>query len=188
VKLVIIESPFKGDNWEDLERNKRYLRACIRDCIDRDESPYASHRMLTDTLDDKNPVERAVGIKAGLAWRNARPPIRSSDGAIIGYDVVRHVIYIDFGYSEGMLLSKKLHDEEGTPYEERKLPADDPFFSEEHKMEAIAVRYSAESIARVDRIAKVLSKRSMVGVHVTRADAIRLAVEHGMIALEEALK
>jgi hypothetical protein len=128
VKLVIIESPFKGDDWKDLERNKLYLRACIRDCINRGESPYASHRMLTDALDDTNPVERAVGIKAGLAWRHVRTPIRSSDGEIVGYAAVRHVFYVDLGWSEGMRLVKGLLYDASSPYEERKLPADDPFF------------------------------------------------------------
>ena len=129
MRLVIIESPYKGNDWKDLERNNRYLQACIRDCINRGESPYASHQMLTDALDDTNPIERAVGIKAGLAWRHARTPIRSSDGAVIGFDPVCIVVYTDLGWSDGMLLSKKLHNDEGTSYEERKLPADDPFFA-----------------------------------------------------------
>jgi hypothetical protein len=128
MKLVILESPFKGDNWKDLERNKRYLRACIRDCINRGESPYASHQMLTDALDDTNVVERHLGIGAGLAWRHAHTPIRSTDGAVIGFDPVRIVVYVDLGWSEGMLKAKKLHDDEGMAYEERKLPADDPFW------------------------------------------------------------
>jgi hypothetical protein len=128
MKLVIIESPYRGDNYKDLERNKRYLRACIRDCINRDESPYASHRMLTDALDDTNPVERAVGIKAGLAWRNACTPIRNSDGTVIGWDEVYVAFYIDLERSEGMLLAKKMLDDAGAYYEERKLPEDDPFF------------------------------------------------------------
>lgn len=129
MKLVIIESPYKGRNWEDLERNERYLQACIRDCINRGESPYASHQMLTRALDDKNPVERHVGIKAGLAWRHAHTPILDSDGhTVLGYEEVRHIFYIDLGKSEGMLLMKKLLDDEGTTYEERKLPEDDSFF------------------------------------------------------------
>jgi hypothetical protein len=68
--------------------------------------------MLTDALDDTNPVERAIGIKAGLAWRT----------------VAQIVVYVDLGWSKGMLLAKELHDREGTIYEERKLPVDDPFF------------------------------------------------------------
>lgn len=124
MKLVIIESPYKGD----VPRNKRYLRSCIRDCINRGESPYASHRMLTDALDDNNPVERAVGIKAGLAWRHARTPIRSSDGDIIGYKPVTHIFYVDLGWSEGMLFAKKQLYDASDPHEVRRLPVDDPFF------------------------------------------------------------
>ena len=46
-------------------------RESIRDCIARGESPYASHQMLTEALDDTNPIERNAGIQAGLAWRHA---------------------------------------------------------------------------------------------------------------------
>jgi hypothetical protein len=93
MKLVIIESPYKGN----VPRNKLYLRACIRDCIMRGESPYASHRMLTDALDDDDPREREIGIKAGLAWRNAQTPLLSQDGRIIGYLPVLPIFYIDMG-------------------------------------------------------------------------------------------
>jgi hypothetical protein len=125
MKLVILESPYKGE----VARNKRYLRACIRDCINRGESPYASHRMLTDALDDNNPVERAVGIQAGLAWRRVRTPILSSDGVTIGYEPVYHVFYVDFDWTEGMLLAKKQYDDESIPHEVRRLPEDDLFWS-----------------------------------------------------------
>ena len=60
-KPVIIESPFAGD----LERNARYLSECILDCIENDESPYASHRMFTAALDDTNPAQRANGMHVG---------------------------------------------------------------------------------------------------------------------------
>jgi hypothetical protein len=127
MKLVILESPYKGQ----VARNKRYLRACIRDCINRGESPYASHRMLTDALDDNNPLEREVGIRAGLAWRYVRTPILSSDGVVVGHMPVSHVFYVDLEWSEGMLRAKKVYDDEKIPYEERKLLADDPFWETE---------------------------------------------------------
>lgn len=123
MKLVIIESPYKGD----LERNTRYLRSCIRDCINRAESPYASHRMLTDALDDNDPVERTLGIEAGLAWRHAQQPVFEK-GVLVQYVDVQHIFYLDLGWSSGMYLAKKCYDEEGIIYEERKLPVDDPFF------------------------------------------------------------
>ena len=40
---VIVESPYAGD----IEKNMRYLRACIRDCLLRGETPYASHALYT---------------------------------------------------------------------------------------------------------------------------------------------
>lgn len=126
MKLVIIESPYRGD----VTRNTRYLRACIRDCLKRGESPYASHRMLTDALNDDDPEERAIGIEAGLAWRHAMSPVFRNDGAIIGYSPARHVFYLDIGATTGMLLAKKRYDDERIPYEERTLPPDDPFFLE----------------------------------------------------------
>jgi len=128
VKLVIIESPFKGNNYESLERNKLYLRACIRDCIVRGESPYASHRMLTDALDDTDSEERRLGIEAGLAWRNVTKPVHSGKGDPLGYDSVHHIFYVDLGWSSGMTAAKELYDKEEIPYEERRLAADDPFW------------------------------------------------------------
>ena len=126
MKLIIIESPFKGDRT----RNNRYLRACIRDCLSRGESPYASHRMLTDALDDDIPEERMLGIEAGLAWRNTVKPVFRNDGIVIAYESVVHAFYVDLGDSTGMMYAKKRYVEERIPYEERSLPSGDPFFNE----------------------------------------------------------
>lgn len=82
--VVCIESPYSGD----VERNQRYLRDAIRDCLKRGESPYASHRMLTDALDDTIPEEREAGMEAGFAIQ-ART------------DLV--VVYADLGISGGMV-------------------------------------------------------------------------------------
>jgi hypothetical protein len=129
VKLIIIESPFKGDET----RNKLYLRSCIRDCLRRGESPYASHRMLTDALDDNDPEERALGIEAGLAWRNVRQPVFVDDSdqsiGVMKHNLVGHAFYVDLGYSSGMTFAKTRYDAEDIPHEERTLPPDDPFFS-----------------------------------------------------------
>jgi hypothetical protein len=123
MKLVIIESPYKGE----VARNKRYLQACIRDCLRRGESPYASHQMLTDALDDNNPEERALGIEAGLAWRQVFRVIMHPMGQESA-ESISHAFYVDFGHTYGMLLAKKRYDEEGIKYEERTLPREDPFF------------------------------------------------------------
>lgn len=103
-RLVVIESPYAGD----VERNLRYLRACMRDCLDQNEAPYASHGLYTQpgVLDDDSPAERAFGIAAGFAWAC------KADAA---------VFYVDFGYSRGMTSALALHREAGHVIEERRL-------------------------------------------------------------------
>lgn len=56
----------------------------------RGEAPITSHLLLTQPgiLDDGDPLERVMGISAGLAWL----PVADAS-----------VIYIDLGYSSGML-------------------------------------------------------------------------------------
>lgn len=67
MRLVIIESPYAGA----IEKNLRYLRACMHDCLMRAEAPMASHGLYTQpgVLDDKNPAERMLGMEAGFSWR-----------------------------------------------------------------------------------------------------------------------
>ena len=102
MKLVIIESPYAGD----VERNLRYLDTCIRHCIARNESPYASHKMLTTALDDRDPAQRAIGIETGLAWR------RRAD---------ERLFYVDLGWSTGMKAAKDLYKSEGLSYKVRQI-------------------------------------------------------------------
>lgn len=96
MRTVIVESPFAGWGSTDLEIqsnqqiNEDYLSACLRDCVaNREESPYASHRMLTGegVLDDTIKTERDLGIMAGFAFR------RRTDAS---------VFYVDRGFTAGM--------------------------------------------------------------------------------------
>lgn len=85
MKWVLIESPFAGD----VERNRRYVAACLRDCLLRGEVPMASHALYTlpGVLDDNDQNERLLGMTAGWAW----------------LDVVDLVaVYTDLGVSPGM--------------------------------------------------------------------------------------
>jgi hypothetical protein len=89
MKLVILESPYRGDSYEDTERNEQYARVCLGDCIKRGESPIASHLLYTQPgiLDDSKPEERKLGMEAGWAW----------------YSVAQAcVVYADYGISSGM--------------------------------------------------------------------------------------
>jgi hypothetical protein len=82
---VFLESPYAGD----IERNLRYLRACMRDCLLRGEAPYASHALYTQqgVLRDEVPDERRRGIEAGYAFRAL---------------TMKTIFYCDLGISIGM--------------------------------------------------------------------------------------
>lgn len=88
MRLAIIESPYRADTSEQRERYRLYRLCCIRDSILRGESPYASHQMLTEALNDEDPSERDLGIRCGYAWWRA--------ASVVAF-------YTDFGWSEGML-------------------------------------------------------------------------------------
>ena len=103
-RRVLIESPFAGD----VERNVRYLRAALRDCLMRGEAPFASHGLYTlpGVLDDTDPLERELGIEAGLTWGQAA-------------DLT--AVYTDLGISEGMRRGIRRAFEEGRPVAYRSL-------------------------------------------------------------------
>lgn len=86
---MILESPYSGATPEEVARNVRYARACLRDSLLRGEAPLASHLLYTQegVLDDAEPEERAKGIAAGLAW---------------GVAARETVAYCDLGLSAGM--------------------------------------------------------------------------------------
>ena len=70
MKRVIVESPYRGEGYTNLELNLKYARFCLRDCLLRGEAPFASHLLYTQegVLDDQNSIERSLGIEAGLHW------------------------------------------------------------------------------------------------------------------------
>ncbi len=85
MKIVVIESPYAGD----VDRNLRYLRAAMRDCLAHDEAPYASHALYTQpsVLDDNVPDERKRGMRAGFEFHRVA-------------DIV--AVYDDLGVTRGM--------------------------------------------------------------------------------------
>ncbi len=86
---VILESPYGAPTDEEVRENERYARACMHDCLQRGEAPYASHLLYTQpgVLDDRNREERKLGIDAGFAWRAKAE---------------KTVVYMDRGISPGM--------------------------------------------------------------------------------------
>lgn len=101
---VIVESPYRGD----VDGNLTYLRRCMRDCVLRGESPYASHGLLTQpgVLDDNNPAERELGIELGFAWRDVSN---------------MSVFYVDKGWSAGMWQALVQCGKAGARFEIRRL-------------------------------------------------------------------
>lgn len=86
--IVIVESPFAGD----MEANRQYaIRACA-DCFRRGETPFASHLLYPQILDELRPEEREQGIVAGYEfWGSARTI----------------AFYVDNGWSSGMTRALK---------------------------------------------------------------------------------
>lgn len=107
MKLVVIESPFAGD----VAANVEYAKRCVRDCLARGESPYASHLFFTQRgiLDDDDPTERKLGIDAGMAWARAADAV---------------VVYIDRGISDGMRYGMNAHLRNGKALFIRSLERD----------------------------------------------------------------
>lgn len=105
-RRVQLESPYAGRNARELERNKRYLRRCLRDSLLRGEAPYASHAIYPGALDDTIAEERKRGIAAGFAYREV---------------TVATVVYHDMGVSAGMKLGIEVAEKMGHPVEWRKI-------------------------------------------------------------------
>lgn len=106
MRLVILESPFRGKTPEETAENVRYAKVAMLDSLRRGESPLASHLLWPGILDDADPRERLAGISAGLAW---------------GPSAAATVVYQDRGISDGMRLGIARAKEEGRPVEWRSI-------------------------------------------------------------------
>lgn len=106
MRLVVLESPYAGD----IEQNVKYARACIRDCLMRNEAPIASHLLFTQpgVLLDDVPEERKLGIAAGHAWIPQAAAL---------------VVYEDHGVSPGMRIGIDIARGLNVRVEYRSLPS-----------------------------------------------------------------
>lgn len=104
MKRVMLESPYAGN----IEKNVKYAKECVNDCLHRGEAPFVSHLLYTQEgiLDDTNPLERKLGMDAGHAW-------------LEGSEYV--VAYCDLGLSRGMLERMGIAIEKGMKVEIRVL-------------------------------------------------------------------
>lgn len=97
---TIIESPFKSNDVSSEETHRKYLERCILDMIGKGHTPYASHKMLTDALDDSDPGERELGMQAGLEMAHV----------LAKKCHARPFFFIDYGWSRGMKAAKVFYD------------------------------------------------------------------------------
>lgn len=83
---VIVESPYAGGFG-----NVKYSRECIRHCLNKGESPFASHLLYTQKgiLDDSIPAERRRGIDAAVGWLEVADYI---------------AVFMDMGITPGMVV------------------------------------------------------------------------------------
>lgn len=108
MRLVIVESPFAGRGSDEAEQradniaNIAYAKELCRALVLRECSPYASHLLLTQFLDDADATERRLGIEAGFAWG------LRADVTMVG---------VDRGASYGVRLGVERALAEGRPVE-----------------------------------------------------------------------
>ena len=116
---VIVETPYAGA----VSTHLRYLRACMRDCLMRGESPLAAHHLYSapGVLRHEYQEELELAIQAKLAWRQFAE---------------RTVFYSDLGWSDEMVRSRNLCTRDGWTYEVRFLK--DGWLSEQLEREASA--------------------------------------------------
>ena len=92
--LVIIESPYMGN----VKSNVAYAQKCMSDSLLRGESPFASHLLYTQVLDDNVPELRGMGMSRAFAW------YRHAD---------LMAVYIDKGISNGMKMGMEVAEKLG---------------------------------------------------------------------------
>jgi len=113
MRRVIVESPYAASGQWTAEANVEYARACVLDCINRGEAPFASHLLYTQKgiLDDAVHEQRTKGMRAGLAWTNVSDAV---------------VVYVDHGISAGMRAGIAYAEQAGRPVEYRRLGRQTP--------------------------------------------------------------
>ena len=122
---VIIESPYRAllpadDKTPEyvqtlrrqaiLEENLYYARRCLSHSLAEGESPFASHLLYTQVLDDTVAAQRELGLTQARAW----------------YDVADLcAIYTDRGISDGMKRGIEYANKIGLKTEERSILDDE---------------------------------------------------------------
>jgi len=104
---VIIESPFHDDDGNKVSRNVAYARACLEHSLGLGEMPFAGHLIYPMVLNDDDPDERRIGMRAGLTWMEIADYV---------------AVYTDLGISPGMKFGIEEASIMGKRVEFREIP------------------------------------------------------------------
>ena len=79
---VIVESPYRPnphryDLEMELQENLEYARRCMSHSIGMGESPFLSHLLYTQVLDDKSGKWECSSRGPGTTWPTCAPSIRT---------------------------------------------------------------------------------------------------------------
>ena len=61
--MIYVCSPFRGDT----ENNVKFARECCKKVLNAGLIPYAPHLFFPQFLNDNDPIERELGLHAGLS-------------------------------------------------------------------------------------------------------------------------
>ena len=147
MRRVVVESPYgtRPDGTraspEEVERNVRYVRAAMHDCLKRGEAPFASHALyvLPGVLDDDIPHQRKTGMEAGFAWQSR------AEAAVVYCD-----LGITLGMGEGIARARALPSVLGPPIpvEFRSLGA--PWLDFEHQAAISLIARRPRTVTRLE--------------------------------------
>jgi len=110
IRFIIIESPLRG-HPNGYEAGKAYARCCLKHSIKKGETPWASHLLYTQVLDDTIPEERDLGIRLHLNIIEM--------ASYFSFDGVIMAVYTDYGISDGMIAAKEKARDLSIPVLER---------------------------------------------------------------------
>ena len=133
MKRALVESPYSGTP-EQIIQHTRYAHAVMLDCLRREESPYFSHLLLTQVLDDSNEADRRLGMRAGFMW-------------LMVADIV--IVAGDLGISSGMQIGIDIAKGWGKPIEYRNI----------QNWEALVPSY--EAVVQQKKEAAILSREAV---------------------------
>lgn len=91
ITFTIVESPLRG-HPDGYEAGLAYARCCLRHAISLGDTPWMSHLLYTQALNDTIPQDRSKGLELHM----------NIIKLALFMPVARMAIYADYGISEGM--------------------------------------------------------------------------------------